>query len=1174
MKFQSSLSLAILLSFVFQTAAYSQSRPINKFRAQATSSLPSFRYDDYDLEKYQSLKRDADRRLTDAQRNFESINRDYNQAVEKENRINQNLQQQSRQLEIAKRDESRLQNEISQNQQQIAQLERKIPQIKSEQDSLQSQVNSTNQVIADLNSKLSQATTDEEKQRISRQIESQTQVLNNLNSQLTAKGRELSQSESELAKSRSDLTSNGRSLESKRRESQNLESSISDLQRQTESARRETRERERARDISRDEVQSRSREVEVAERNYNQVARNIEIAKQVLEDQAIEQGSMDGQLEGSELGASRGSRDGQNEGTQRGREQGITDGRKRDYNTGYAAGESKATEDAIAESEKAAQVNGKKDGLARGQTDGLANAYNLGLNEGIKHGEETGSDREAYALGRKEGEAAGLVKAIDDAKPQEPLGYDAKEKEYLSAPLNKVIVGDSNLAKKFEGLQGRFSEEGDDRYYRPQPGVIPHPRLETYYLTAYDRAYRTELSSTYRSVYRREYDSSYSSSYRRNYDENYSKRYADSEKSGYDTGYRDTYQVEYDANYRVRYAVIYKFYYDQNFEKFKLDAAERARGFKDGNRTASKAKGYKEGFQASYAANIEIEKRKAFAAGQARAKNLYDNNAVIQVTSLELKEMDVDGINRPGESLAVVMKLKNFGLKAKSDLQSEILNAQGALSLTQLKMMTGSIPAQSDATVVVPTQSLVTRSAVDGSNLQATLQAVSGSIVHASQRISLSVQYPTLTKLINFDGILIPGVATPVKVRVLNRSKKAQNLNLSILVDNSKVEQSQNQLQAQLQAGEQKELNLILTGKMEARFEESPLEITTTQGSDQFAMFESMKMTIIRKHTPTADSKGLIISSNLALGAGKKLFGVDKLDTWDLRVDGSIDSITKIASYQSKVIHVLADLNSEVDAKTAAVLKDFIAKNGSVIVWGSKLDRSPLGQVIMQSAGVSVLQSQNLNGQVIGIEKLNGLNMNYQGEISVLRTNSLKGSYALNSASGVMGVITSGNGISESTAQVAVIGLDMLSLTDLEVQSVMNRIDVLRSSFENKMRLASNQPNTQMALIVHDLTDEMVSAELLGTGNFYKNNSEKNKIFRVGKRMIGEAGRKSAQAIQLGKSYAQLIKVIETKLNKEKWRAELVLDKRHGSFVNARSIKDLFCENNRNSTYCQSGPNN
>lgn len=1158
MKLQAFVSLAVIIGLSFP----------------AYSSLPSNSYDDYDLEKYQTIKRDTERRLTDAERKYESINRDYNQAVDKENRINQNLQSQARQLESAKRDESNLENAIRQDQREISQLERQIPQLKNKENTLKNQISSTEQTINDLNSQLSRATTDEEKTRIGRQIENQTRTLNQLNSELRSTDRELSQAESKLSNARRDLNNNGRKLEAAKRDAQNLESSIRDLQRQSESARRETLEYERARDISRNEVLERSRDVEIAERNLRQVSRNIEIAKRYLEDLGENHGSRDGQREGSELGASRGERDGLSEGTSRGREQGIADGRKRDYNNGYSAGSAKATVDAIAQSEKDAQSNGTRDGLAQGKIDGLANAYKIGLNEGLKHGEETGSDREAYAQGRKEGEAAGLAQAIEDAKPQEPLGYDAKEKEYLTAPLKKVIVGDANLAQKMEGLQGRYSEEGDDRYYRPQPGSIPHPRLQPFYMSAYDRAYRTELSSTYRSVYRREYDSSYASSYRKNYDENYARKYADSEKNGYDMGYSETYKVEYDRNYRSRYAVVYKQFYDQNFEKFKLDATERARGFKDGNATASKAKGYKEGYQASYASNIEVEKRKAFAAGQARAKNLYDNNAVIQVTGLELKEVDTDGINRPGESLAVVMKLKNFGLKSKTDLQSELINAKGSIQITQSKVLTGQIPPQSDATVVVPTQSVVARSAVDGASLQATIQALSGSVIHASQSLELKVQYPALTKIINFDGILVPGVATSVKVRVLNRSKKAQNLTLPVLVDSTKVEQSKNQIQLTLLPGEQKEVDLILTGKMEARFEESPLEISTQQGSDQFAMLETMKMTIIRKHSPTADSKGLIISSNLAEGAGKKLFSLDKLDTWDLRVDGSIDNLAKIASYQSKVLYILADLNADVDTKTAATLKEFVSKNGSVIVWGSKLDRSPLGQILLQSTGTSFLQSQNLNGQAIGTEKLSGLSFNYQGEVSLLRTSSLKGSYALNSSVGTMGVITSGNGISESTGQVAIIGLDMMALTDSEVKSINSRIDLLRSSFENKMKVASANPSTQMALIVYDITDEMISAEQLGTGNFYKNNNEKNKIFRAGKRMIGEAGRKSAQAIQLGKSYAQLIKVIETKLVKEKWRAELVLEKRHGSFLNARSIKDLFCENSRNSPYCQGSQNN
>lgn len=1183
MKSQKNLSKTLILSLIasltaqmtLPNQALAQSRPLNVIRVQATSSLPSYRYDDYDIEKYESLSRDADRRLSDAQRNYESINRDYNQAVDRENRIKQNLQSKGRELESNRREESALERSIQQNQQAISQAEQAIPRLKTEVESLKSQVESTNRVIADLNARLASATTDDEKNQIKQQIESQTAVLNNLSSQLSSKNSQVSQVESQLQQARNELVSNGRKLEASRRENQSLESQISSLQRDQDVARREVQERERARNLATDEVQSRSREVEISRRNLDSTRRNVQLAGQVLEDQAIEQGAVDGQREGSELGTSRGSRDGEAAGTRDGRENGIRDGRQRDYDSGYASGKSKATSDALAKSQTDATANGTQDGLAQGKIDGLKNAYNIGLNEGLKHGAETGSDREAYTIGRKEGEAAGLAKAVEDARPQEGLGYKDKENEYLNAPLKKVIVGDQTLAQKFEGLQGRYSEEGDDRYYRPQPGNLPHPRLERFYLDAYDQSYRTELSNTYRSVYRRQYDSNYNSSYRRLYDENYRVRYSDSEKSGYDRGYSDTYQNQYDANYKVIYAAVYELNYDVNYEKFKLDVAERARGFKDGNRTASKAKGYDEGYRANYAANIELEKKKAYTAGQLRAKTLYDNNAVIVVNSLELKEVDADGINRPGEALAVVMKLKNFGLKAKIDLNSEVLESQGSLVVAQGKIAAGVVPPQSDATVVVPVQSSIAKTAIDGSSLQALVKATTGQTAYASQRLALNVQYPAKALISNFDGILIPGLATSVKIKVNNRSKSVQNLVINVAIDSTKVDSTQTQLVvSNLQPGTTQDLDLTLTGKMEARFEETPLELSTSQNQNQFAMLEKTNLTIIRKHSPTADSKGLIISSNLAVGAGKKLFGLEKLDTWDLRVDGSIAELAKISSYQTKIVHVLADLNSAIDAKTAETLKQLIAKNGTVVLWGSRLDRSPLAQAVLQNAGISVTQASQLNGQILGIERLKGMTANYAGEISILRVNSQKGTYALNSSSGVLGTITSGNGINERTGQTVVLGLDMMGLDNVAVQSILGKIEILKSSFDEKMKLAVASPSANMTLVVQDIIDEMISAELLGTGNFYKNNPEKNKIFRAGRKMIGESGRNSAQAKELTKAYPILMDVINKRLSKERWRAELVIEKRHGSGFNARSLKDLYCANISFDSLCVGHSNN
>ena len=74
--------------------------------------------------------------------------------------------------------------------------------------------------------------------------------------------------------------------------------------------------------------------------------------------------------------------------------------------------------------------------------------------------------------------------------------------------------------------------------------------------------------------------------------------------------------------------------------------------------------------------------------------------------------------------------------------------------------------------------------------------------------------------------------------------------------------------------------------------------------------------------------------------------------------------------------------------------------------------------------------------------------------------------------------------------------------------------------------------------------------------------------------MIGENGRNSAQARELSKAYPVLMEVISKRLNKEKWRAELVIEKRHGSGLNSRNMKDLFCSSNSSNSLCESRPNN
>lgn len=1160
------LLVSLLLSITTFTAiAQPTSRPI------APNQLPSWRFDDYDLEKYERLRNDSNTRYSEAKRRFDRVTIDFNQSIERGQRLNQDFQSRAQRLEVLLQQNRELQRTMEQNQADITRADQAVTKLDSEITSLQALVNSTNSVINDLKTRLAGTADEAQKQELQRQIQTQTDVLNNLNGQMNAKVQESQQVKRNRENAQGQLDRNNRQISSNDQEAHGVRNQVVEIQRQIERNRLETIEIRRALDLANGELQSRAQEIEISQRNIENVRRNIEIARQVLSDQGNRDGANDGNREGIDLGTERGQRDGRAQGSTEGQRQGITDGRARDYSAGYEKGKAQAIQDANRQSEIDAQANGTRDGLAQGRIDGLKNAYNLGLNEGLKHGAETGDDRDAYREGRSEGEAKGLAKAVTDAKPQEGLGYQSKENEYLSAPLQNVVIGNPATARRFEGLQGRFSDDGDDRYYNPRPGNLPHSRLEAFYRGAYDQSYRRELGEAYRVTYRREYDNSYNSNYRRSYDENFRVDYADSRKSGEGQGYQDTYKPRYDANYKVRYAQVYKTNYDDQFEKFKLDVAERARGFKDGNRTASRAKGMDEGFQAAYAANIEIEKTKAFAAGVARAKQLYDNNPVIKVSSLEIVDVDGDGIYRPGENLAVVIKLKNFGLKSKSDLSSQLTEASGAIRVNQASLSTGTIPNQSSATVIVPVQSLVPSSAVDGNSFSVRLSAVTGSTVYLSAVSKLAVQYPTLVSVVGFDGILIPGVSTNVRLKVLNRSNSVQNLNLGVAVHNEKVVISQDQFQVtQLSPKSEREVVVNLVGKAEARFEESPLAIRTFQGSLQFAMNLDQVMTIIRRHSPTNESKGLIISQNLAVGAGKKLFGLDKFDTWDLRVDGSIKNLSSLESYRGKVLHIMADAESSADAQTLATLQQFIASNGSAIIWGGSLDRSSLAEALMSMLGVSVSSnSASQTTAVQGMEKLRGVAFSYRGSLTPIEHSSEKGSYALNSSAGALGVIVFGNGIDARTGQVAVVGLDLNAIQETSVKALMTQFDVIRGTFDEKISRAVASPGQQMWLVAQEMMDEMISAEQLGTGRYYRDNMDSSKIVRSTKRMIGDAGRNSAQARELAKFYPQLSEFIQARLPNEQWNAALALDKRHGSFFSARNLKDLFCEANSGHPLCQ-----
>lgn len=1132
------------------------------------SSLPSYRYEDYDIERQQERVERTQRDVDQSRRQVDDANRNLGGARGREQEIQQGIQQQSRAIEANRRKVEELTRAVRENEGMVERKRAESITLQNEIKALEEKGLPLMNEIEELKKKKEQAATEAEKQEIQKIIDQKNAVFQPMYEEWQSKKRNLEQVNNQMQRAISDLGTARNQLQQAQNEAPGLQNRLAELQRNLEGASRERQQRERDMERAQADLDSRQRELQHQIRNLDAIRNNIRVAENILRSEGGQQGANDGRREGQELGRERGLRNGDNEGRIDGDNRGTRAGKERDYASGRAEGRNQATRDATAKSTTDAQVKGQADGLRDGQVSGLKSAYDLGMKEGLAHGAQTGDDREAYGQGRAEGEKAGLAKAIEDARPQEAIGYKNKEAEYLNAPLKSVIIGDANLLAKWKGLQGRFSEDGDDRYYRPQPGVLPHPRLERFYLEAYDQDYRSELGSMYRSTYDRSYREAFDSASARAYEVAFGKSYPESRAQGRDQGYKETYQVVYDRNFEEVYRRVYQENFNANFEKYKLDAGERTRGFKDGNRIASRQKGYDEGFKTVYAANIEIEKKKAYDLGVSKAAQLYNNNPVIKLTGIELREKDADGIFRPGEQLQVVLKLKNFGLQSKNDLSSDLVEAQGAITVQQPKLVSAAIPPQTDATVIMPAQAIVTGGAADGSTLQVTVRATTGASVFASQKFSLTAQYPAQVNLVGFDGILVPGVETPVQVVVKNRSQSTQNLLISVFRDAAKVDIDNEQLRvADLGAGQSRQLVLKLKGRMEAKFEESVLELQTRQSDLVFAVGSKSTLTIIRKHSPRNESKGLILSSNLAQGAGKKLFETVDLDTWDLRVDGSLNSKSSLDPYKNKVLHILADDYAQMDAASVQAVRQFAGANGSIILWGSRLDYSEVAKSLVASFGARVTNAIQYNGTLQGQQKLRGLSLPVRGTVSIVEASSSKSATVLKSEYGAVATILFGSGTEEVVGQTMVAGLNLNEVEGSEIKKLMSAFDQVRLPYAKKLENARKDPKAHMNLLVEDIRNEMLAAELLGTGEFYKKNDETNKIARAAKMYIGDDGRKSAQAKELASYYPRIIEMLG-QMQKESWRAELVINKRYGSFFTARNLKDLYCDDHGGEAIC------
>lgn len=888
-----------------------------------------------------------------------------------------------------------------------------------------------------------------------------------------------------------------------------------------------------------------------------EVQGNVEMARQRMSEVAGSHGAQDGAREGQEFALAEGQRDGQERGDAQGRARGISEGKQRHYNMGYETGKARGIERGRVDATAKAEANGNKDGSAKGRADGLVVAFNNGKAEGLEHGEKTGSDQVAYARGRKQGESEGLERAREEAQEQEPVGYNDKEQEFLRANLKQVTIGDDTIAAHFAGLQAGGAKHGDGRHYNPRPNQYPHPMITDFYRGFYDQAYRASLDDTYARVYRSTYDSTYAASFEAARAEAAAKDYPEDRARGDQEAYARFYKETYDRVYASEYRARYQRHYDAAYAVAKEDAAEKKRGFDIGNAIASEEKGLHEGRVAGYENNLEGEKKIAYERGQRAANKRYTENAVIEVVSSSMVDANRDGIFMPGEAAVVELVVKNFGHQAKKDLRALLQVSGRGISVPNADVTIAALPGQSLVKVRAATRALIAANTQEATQFGLRFTAADADVRHQNN-FAATVSFPSVVVAQGFNGAIVPGAMTKLKLAVTNRSRSVQNLVVNVDVDESKAAIGQSQIAlAPLAAGAAAEVEVELFGKQEAHFQAAPITVKTAQSGLAYAKTLVVNAAVLRKHQKNQGAKGLLLGSDLSKAGAKDLFAAQLMDTWDLRIDGVIQDQALLDVYLDRTVHFVTD-GTALDRASLANLKAFVAKGGALVVWGAEM-----GQVASQLSSVSGVQRADhvtSLGDLAGVGVLDDVRIDNVDAGGILTLGGAKVRAAL--LDGRRAVVGASNHVNEFTDQVGrvlTIAVSPESLTKEQILAVQARVDRVRLSFARKIELATAKAS-DLGLVMDALEEEMRDDAVRSDVRWFKDNDDETKLAKAIDTFLKKD---HPRRMDIAKLYPEAVAAAkrmtdstdrDTVLSMLEWR-------RVGGFFSKRSWKDLYCEN-------------
>jgi hypothetical protein len=859
-------------------------------------------------------------------------------------------------------------------------------------------------------------------------------------------------------------------------------------QRESERRDRDYQDAERAYNIASSDYQR-------AEERVNEVSYNIELARSEVAAVGANHGTIDGAREGTEEGEREGTAEGQSVGRKEGERDGREAGQKAWYDQGFALGKEDGTalgrEEALADAER----QGKIDGTALGTQKGLEFAYNTGF----KRGEETANDPTAIEEGYKKGFKAGHARAMDHAKPEEAKGFLDKELEYRSKPLTPVELGRAQefLANNFDGLQESLSTKSDGRYYNPRPDNYPHPRIKPFYLDAYDKAYRTNLSSAYDTAFNSAYEKAYNDFYQREWEKHSQLEYPESYQEGYSVGKERFRKSTYESTYPGEYASRKQYYFDLAFAANKDDEAKTAEGFKAGNRKASLAKGYTKGDSEGYSQNLTKEKQLAYQRGVKAADKKFTNNAVLEVVSISLTDSSSDGFFVPGEAGLFKVVLKNFGLKATTDVAVRLEERGEILDIDQPLQALPLLPGQSLITVNSTGDFKLKEGLSEGATTTLSLQIEEKSEPLQSQEFKIDVEFPLALTDLKVPEFLITEKENTVSLAVKNNSKVTAAIDILMSVDGEAIELTNPTQNLELKAGEQKSLEFSLKGKRKSLFTRTPISVTgKANGLNQFIAKESSTV-IAQAHTTTPDSVGLLIGSDLSEKNVNRLFETLRIDTWDLRVDGSKLGEKLLKSYLNRGIYLFVD-KAILASGLLYELTEHSKRGGTVVLLGQL---QALSRDSLSLFGISDLKETMVKG-VAGAHFLEGLADPISANGFQLELDRKADAILFTSgAERVFGSVTQLNPLTDTPGHLAVIAVEAALLTEPFLKNLADRVLNRSKDFATKTQLAEKDIRA-MSGLVRDIAFEIKGDDLDKSVRWLKKKKKKSKLLRSIKKFL------------------------------------------------------------------------